>query len=180
MYNITRSDTLGFTWFVIPKTGSRSLYSLLRPQVSKTRYDILPEPADLNTDFWFTIVRHPLDRLVSGWANKVQTGRLYQDYQNRPFKDFVDFVCNQDAYSLDIHFRPQHLMLPAQRLDFVGRHENYANDIGVILKRVGVKPPKELPRLNTSVRGSWRAYYTKADLRKATGYYVNDFWELGY
>ena len=182
MYNITRSTQQDFTWYVIPKTGSRTLYSLL-PGIEKTKYDILPEKEDLQTGFHFTMVRHPLDRLVSGWASKVKTGRLYKDYQNRPFSDFVDFVCSQPAPELDIHFRPQHLMLPPG-LDFIGYYEHYKRDAKTILDRVGVIAPPDIglrfPRLNASQRGQWRKYYSLKDLKAATGYYVNDFWELGY
>jgi hypothetical protein len=121
--------------------------------------------------FKFTIVRHPLRRLVSAYLNKVVhtkscAARLIRNSQIRTgvlrwdtirnlwsgppaidtersltFREFVLQLTLESPYRVDPHFRAQSKLLAGLRLDFVGRLEQLDAHFGVVQKHLGIDAP---------------------------------------
>ena len=107
----------------------------------------------------FSFVRDPWDRLFSCYRNKIydpprffsksnpyhnEKGefkdfiRRYGDigFRNMQFEDFVNFVVKIPDHLCDPHFLPQHYFFEIEKLDFLGRFENFQSDICTVLKKV--------------------------------------------
>jgi hypothetical protein len=115
--------------------------------------------------FSFAFVRNPWSRVVSAYVNKFLSlnctsavvvqrvrGGLWQRQQvdslGITFRDFLYFLAEQDPATFDEHWRPQHLYLQEQRLDFLGRFESLQADFAVIQRRLGIETP--LPQHNVT------------------------------
>jgi hypothetical protein len=129
--------------------------------------------------FKFTFVRHPMDRFLSAY-------RYYLAYHNYKgsVEEFAKEALNphmplEDYRSIKHHTFPQtHPLNCLQHADFVGRFENYAEDLEKILKTVGKKPPAQLPHKHkTEPAPICIPEETKQALIE---YYAEDFEELGY
>ena len=109
----------------------------------------------------FSFVRNPWDRLFSCYKNKIydpprffpksnayhnEKGefkdfiRRYGDlgFRNMEFEDFVDFVVEIPDHLCDPHFLPQHYFLDIERINFLGRFENFRSDILKVLEKISV------------------------------------------
>lgn len=101
------------TWIRIPKVASTSILQVANKHnlfdnfvkgkinyghgLSISRYLELPQ-----SDFVFTIIRNPLDRLTSAYFNRVCNGRLLSDL----YKPFVKLlmICSIIIYDHNIYF----------------------------------------------------------------------------
>lgn len=165
--NATYSAALGFVWFRVAKTGTRSVLHLLTSLVPDLRStDTWKEvPADLRELLrdgaaTFTIVRDPWRRLASAWLDKLaddgggdphrllarnrriaHLGRLSADEVRAATTDFGAFVrtlSGSDLYASDVHFAPQSEILGRVEPDVVGRFEHFESDLRTILHRIGL------------------------------------------
>ena len=101
-------------------------------------YEEMKSIADIRytEDFFkFTFVRNPWDRLLSEYSMSNQL-----DINN--FKQFVTRTARIVQHRLKIkggncHLRPQ-IEFISDDLDFVGRFENYVEDVKNVLRRLGV------------------------------------------
>ncbi len=107
----------------------------------------------------FSFVRNPWDRLFSCYKNKVydpprffpksnpyydEKGefkdfiRRYGDlkFKDMQFEDFVDFVAKIPDHRCDPHFLPQHYFFELEKLDFLGRFENFQPDMQTVLQKI--------------------------------------------
>lgn len=141
----------------IPKTGGTSIERVLglSPCHERAAYYAAPR---------FTVVRHPLDRLVSGWAF-VSKRREIDPRINVPQ---LELLMKQGH----LVFQPQHLWFDAP-IDLVLRFERLAEDFA----QVSDVP---LPHENASERKpGWD--HLPADVRElAVRYYAQDFKQFGY
>ena len=126
--------------------------------------------------FKFTIVRHPLSRLVSAYLNKIvgaksaarrvirnsqlRNGHLglhvawgwlrgkpfFDAERSLTFREFAQQVARENQDRIDPHFRPQSRLLQGIELDFVGRLENIHSDFEFVRRRLGIAAP--LPESN--------------------------------
>lgn len=131
-------------------------------------------------------VRHPLDRLVSAWADKTSednsTGRLRDlgFYEGMPFGEFVYHAHEDDRYEEDLHLQPQSRYIWHQRrfcFDFVGRFERLEEDwnwLSMIFKLPA------LPIENKSNRTPWQDYYDRETIDLAYKMYGCDLDMFGY
>ena len=67
----------------------------------------------------------------------------------RDFDQFVAWLLDQDPAAINIHFRPQSFLVPAE-VDFIGRTETLAHDLGAVLSRIGLQADRKIPRKNAS------------------------------
>ena len=107
----------------------------------------------------FSFVRNPWDRLFSCYKNKIydpprffpKSNSYYNKrgefkdfikrygnigFRNMQFGDFVDFVVKTPDHLCDPHFLPQHYFFEIEKLDFLGRFENFEADLLTVLEKV--------------------------------------------
>ena len=122
----------------------------------------LPKPSSLGwprvremlsgSAYRFTFVRHPVDRLLSAYNDKILIDRnfdfaglvlqhlgLPQD-RDVTLPLFIDYLELCDPLEMDRHWRPQHfnLMHGLVEYDFVGRVETLERDMRIVAKEAGL------------------------------------------
>jgi hypothetical protein len=147
--------------------------SLFKTRCFELFYGTLEMVKELFPDYFtFTVVRNPLDRMVSNWSmftqkkNRVQ---LLSDLTGRNVEgmDFAEF-CNITRQYHNHHWEPQMAYIPQDTtgrpdVEFIARLENFASDWSSIAARLG--EDATMSRENASIRGDYREYMT-ADTRK--------------
>jgi hypothetical protein len=115
--------------------------------------------AELTGYFKFTIVRNPYTRVLSAYLNKIVGGKKLA-YMGRSrgegappsFADFLAYLA-RDGLHANAHWTPQAalLLLPRERLDFVGRVERLNEDLQLVVTKLapssaaavaGAAPPR--------------------------------------
>ena len=188
----------------VPKTGGKSVLAAFGLPTLGVHYDgsltHIEEPfgyrqlrierkQHLTDYFCFTIVRDPLDRLVSaffyldgGGCNSLDTA--YRDQKLRVYKgEFLDFVEDLENHIEQDHFKPQAWwitdtegnLLP----DFIGRYENLQADFAGIARHIGLAL-KPLAHLNASCRPAVKILYSEHVRQKVAEIYADDYRLLGY
>lgn len=178
----------------LPKTAGTSVSRQLG--LSKSRHIPAEEyqitnPRKFETYFKLAFVRNPFDRLVSSYAFLKDGGMNADDarFAERkviPFESFEHFLTEGFARDAEtrawVHFRPQTEFIcdAAGRnlMDFTGRFERIAEDYAVIAARLGA--PADLPLLNRSTRGDYRALYSPTTRQIARRHFAADLALLGY
>ncbi|MCC5997356.1 MAG: sulfotransferase family 2 domain-containing protein [Oceanicaulis sp.] len=168
----------------IPKTGGSSI----RHGLWASRYEgpVFGEmPDDWRGYFKFAFVRHPLDRLVSAWADFSQM----RNFRNS-IDSFLDIVVDEtviyDERRKTLAERIRHHTIAQthpfnclSHADYVGRYETYLDDLRMILDRVGM-PQVSVPHLRKTDHGGWKAHLNGKTLDRAVAYFDQDFELLGY
>lgn len=168
----------------LPKTGG----STVRLGIWASRYDgptfgAIPEAWSMY--FKFAFVRHPLDRLISAWADFCQLRNF-----NGSIGSFLDIVVDESiiyderrktmAERIRHHTIPQtHPFNCLSHADFIGRYEQYQDDLNTVLKRMDMAA-SALPHLRKTTHGGWRKHLSGRDLERALAFYDQDFEALGY
>lgn len=95
--------------------------------------------------FRFAFVRNPYPRAVSGYLDKIASGRKprFAKWLGLPpdvsFLDFLRRISEQDVDAMNRHWRPQSaLVSPKVKLDFLGRFEQFNEDFAKVLDRLGI------------------------------------------
>lgn len=135
-------------------------------------------------DMVFTFVRHPGSRMLSAWREKVTTG--YSQKMGCPLPttaspmEFITWITTQDPRTLNIHFKPQHLILEGYKekpaIRFIGKVESIQTDWRFlsehfhlpILQRSNESGAVRMP----SIPGAF--FHTAYD------YYKQDYLDFGY
>lgn len=135
--------------------------------------------------FTFAFVRNPWDRLVSLYhylkahmANAaVREAQPDMAALIDRASDFTAFVSLSQVIGNDL----SKLLLDERGsllVDFVGRFERMEEDLAHVSRRIGVS--LALPRLNGSVHGNYREYYTSATRALVAKRYALDIETFGY
>lgn len=145
----------------IPKTGGTSIthgcnFPRPNPQANiKKHYRLRTIKEKLDPTFWeqafkFIFVRNPWDRVFSHYRFRLR--------KNRVKAEFVDSFKLWLAYNLtgeikDNMLNPQYDWIQSggivEKIDFVGRFENYENDFNRLTKILGIEI--NLPHVNSSL-----------------------------
>ncbi|KPA18984.1 Carbohydrate sulfotransferase, 8-13 [Candidatus Magnetomorum sp. HK-1] len=127
--------------------------------------------------FKFAFIRNPWDRLVSWYYMCVQKPENYKRlYIKNNFKDFSDFLINgtkglaqRCSYNqVDFITNNDGEII----LDFIGRFENYNNDIKKISSQLGVE--LDVLNFNKSEHEHYRNYYTEKTKKIVEDRFMND------
>ncbi len=160
--------------------------------------------------FRFGFVRNPYDRLLSAYKDKIlapqkspdkrnyvpvackikakMTGRKSNeiDLDDTPvsFGEFVEFVSKQRSFDMDRHWFHQHLTMwqPYCQFHFVGRFENFSNDLAKVLETIGA-PAQLVKSAGSKDNASFKAKQKFYDARLAEMTYLTfskDFETYGY
>jgi hypothetical protein len=178
--------------------------------------------------FKFTFVRHPLTRLVSAYLDKVVPAKstaqeLIRNFQRRlpetpwwqrlaiempidaerslTFREMVEQLLREPRQRLDVHFRPQSLLLAGLPLDFVGRVENITEEFAAVQQRLGTCVPLGHKKQQSyagqpageyvadwpaaafrsgKAHPHWRRFYPPELVAAVVDYYSDDFSRFGY
>lgn len=160
-YNFTVSHRYRFIWFRNAKVATRSILNYLvelHPDESELLIaSRIPYPTAAFADYFkFGLVRHPLDRFISAWQDKVIRENHYKfdratRKQMRTIENFAQWVAGKDLRSrhTDRHLALQSRMLDLNQIDHVGRLETFDEDFAEICRIVGM-PVRTLERHNRS------------------------------
>lgn len=174
--------------------GQDVAFALVPKVAASSIRRILPKPTERMTAqqaqddgcFVVAFVRHPLDRLVSAWADKCQPGGMTPRLKTLGFfegMDFPAFVSHAAQHrDSDHHLRCQaDFLMAGERLcvDYLGRFERLDQDWARVQAMFGLA---DLPHRNKSPRrGRWQRYYRHRELRiQAEKMYHRDLVLLGY
>lgn len=169
----------------VPKTGGSSI----RNGIWQGRYEgpaFGEVPVSWAGLFKFAFCRHPLDRLVSAWADFTQhrrSGLSIDQFVDVVLDDCVDFGPSRstEAERIRHHTIPQtHPFNCLGEADVICRYENYANDLAAVLNQLSLEHPEQLPEMRKTQRGHWSEYLSGTTLEKCISFYRDDFRELGY
>jgi Sulfotransferase family len=181
---ICASEQCKFAYFVVPKTGSRSVIYLLRQHLDHTVDEA--HNAHYNGSRWkgyfkFAFVRNPWDRLVSCYMDKAKTA-IYlplRECWEMTFEEFVEWLERQDLLDADIHIRPQISFVPTEEINYIARFENFNEDILYIFWRLGVKD-FWIPRWNATTHGHYSTFYSDRTRDIVGRIYQQDIEAFGY
>ena len=179
----------------IPKTGGASIrHGLFKSNYLGPRYGAMPP--EWRGKFAFCFVRNPFDRLISAWkmftTGMERTRWTYPEDGDRTLSlsSFLDIVTDESAGNalarktfnekIRHHTIPQtHPLNNLADADFVGRFENFSDDLARIFVRIGMDMGP-LPHLNRAVRKGYRTYFKDETRTRAEEFYAEDLAELGY
>jgi hypothetical protein len=142
----------------------------------------------------FTLVRHPLDRLASCWASKIDgrnadagLGSKFRELggfaPHMPFSDFVRRTAEIPDWKAEGHFRSQASYLVDGRrglvADTVLRFEELPECLHTYLTSRGAQHV-EVPHLLQSSRPSWQSMYDAETEELARERFADDLTLFGY
>lgn len=157
-----------------PKVASDGIARAMQnlPGFSRERVD------DPGPEFRFGVVRHPLARLVSGWAYFCKDGRLHNQQQMRQigYREHMTF----DAFlgvALAHHWMNQHTrkqvdFIGSQPFDRLARLENMSAEWAALRERFPVL--RDIGHQNRSTHGAWKTYYCAETASRAEMIYADD------
>ena len=193
-YTITKSKEGKYAWFQIAKNATRTTVNYLNEntnvdfgfplQVDKDHGYGKPYDSEYDDYFKFTIVRNPWDRLLSFYYNKLHDQDLYKTKFSSfsgctSFEDFIYALESRNLKRCNGHFKLQTEMFPQDKIDFIGKFENFATDFNIICGELGI-PRQELPHRNKSNHKYYTKYYNTDMSSLVAEKYANDIEIFGY
>lgn len=185
-YNVTVSHSHTFIWFRVAKVGTRTTLTTLRESEATLA---LEHSSNLMIPDWLApnytrvaFVRHPIERFVSAWQNRVMRANAY-DFDDetrekmRNLTNFIDWFAEQDPATCDRHLRLQTRLIPEKGLDLLGRMETFEEDLDQFLRMVGLTRETKHHR-NQSKKE--KPQLASADLQRLTEIYAPDLERFGY
>ena len=150
VHNLTICRQARFVWFRNAKVATRTIQAFLDehyPEGLMVLSEVPYPTAEFADYFKFGFVRHPLDRFISAWQNKVcDTNHFHFNPEKRErmqsIERFAAWVARQDVDDLattDRHIVRQTRLIDLGQVDFVGRMETFARDFGVVCERLGLR-----------------------------------------
>ena len=148
-------------------------------------------PEKYNNFFWFTFVRNPYDRLVSGWYDKIVDNKVEAVIEHAhpgvfsPGMTFPDFVRQLETIPderTNGHFHSQTGLIKNniadKNLHYIARVENFAVDWAALASHLMISPKSVW--LNAKNRNHYRTYYNQETLDIVTKRFQNDLDTFGY
>ena len=190
-YYLTISHRHRFVWFRVAKVGTRTVLGHFDEHAvhldvtrARTRY-----PTAVFADYVkFAFVRHPVDRFLSAWQDKVVEHNYYgfdepTHAEMQSVEAFAEWTAGHDL--ADIRAVDQHLALQCRlvdlgQVDLLGRLETFDRDFSRILRAVGLPDAQSAPRNVTGQRRPTRLGLPAALQARLTELYRQDFELLGY
>lgn len=169
-----------FIFIQIPKTGSSSIKSLLRPFVQNGYSDVRRHadyseiaryyPNESIEYFKFAFTRNPWDRLLSFYFFRKKRGRIVNKLT---FKDFL-------LTSGGLVRKPQYDFIhQLNNYSFVGKFENLQQDFNTVCDKIEI-PRQQLPHKNKTKHKHYTEYYDEETKQIVAQKYAKDIEYLGY
>ncbi|MGA8846305.1 MAG: sulfotransferase family protein [Nocardioides sp.] len=190
-YNLTISHAHRFLWFRVAKVGTRTMLSHFErtgveldvEHAMRIRYPV----AAFDDYYKFAFVRHPLDRFVSAWRDKVvgfnyfgfEPDELQRMQQIEAFAQWVAAQDLEDPALIDQHLVLQSRAVDLTQVDHLGRLESFAEDFAVVCRRLGLPEPVAEDRRNQTAHLG-RPEVSDEVREQVADLYRLDFQVLGY
>lgn len=170
-------------YFEVRKTGTRTMHHLLQESFEldiPIQYAASYDGEAFKEHFKFAFVRNPWDRVVSAYSHGVVHGYgPFCECWGKSFEEFVDYLDEIGVRAADTHVRLQCLTFPVDEVDFIGRFENFEEDVREIFRRLGVEEI-EVPCLNAHAHDHYRTYYDDRTREIIGRLYAEDIERFGY
>jgi hypothetical protein len=191
-YNITVSHCHRFVWFRNAKVGTRTILGFLDDQqvddrllvLSRTQYPT----AAFAGYFKFGFVRHPLDRFISAWQDKVHQQNHFRFdpatwERMKTIENFAAWVAEQDLRDLattDRHIALQTRLIDLTQVDYVGRMETFAADFSTVCSTIGLEWTEPVRQNQSRSQGVSRDNASQELRSIVEEHYRRDYQVLGY
>jgi len=191
------NEAAGYAYVNIAKAGCTAVKTAIAEQAGVPfevvqwekpwKVPVSQIPAGL---FVFTVVRHPMARLVSCWADYVQNPRVaevrhnpeFRPLEDMPFPEFTQYV--RTAREPNLHYAPQWPQLHVDGkliVDRIIKLEEIEQRWPELQQEFGLPDlPTDEDGRRPSKHEPWPTYYTDGLRRRAVRYYRSDFRHLGY
>jgi len=183
LFNITASNQHQFIWFRVAKVGTRTILDILEKhsELTISGYSVPFEAKKSKNYFKFAFVRNPWDRVVSCYHKQVVTkiNPHYHACWDKDFDFFIDFIASQNLTRCDVHIKQQTALIPLKDVDFIGRFENFEEDLRYVLAAIGLSHA-EIAHKNKSEHKHYSEYYTKRTQDIIYKKYRKDIKTFGY
>ena len=185
-----------YVFLHIPRTGGTIIEKKLREKYSQDYYgedkiglskqhytlDKLISNKDKNNIFVFTFVRNPFDRILSSYLNYTINNTPDFDKYIDMVKNVVEnklYLCEGAINTNDIsHYTPMTTMIGNYKLDFIGKFENYENDIKKLSE---ISEMKNLNEIKINKRNiDYRKFYNERNKKIISELYKDDLKEFNY
>lgn len=150
--------------------------------------------------FVFAFTRHPYERLVSAYRDKVlrSQGRFWESYRRSirdlnglqsgetiSFSAFVNYVEGMPDRKRDIHWRSQALLLRPDviKYSFLGKFDNFQEDLSRVLDVLGIDyglVPEGAVNSTSEFSGAEADASLLAEKQRVRGLYEIDYATFGY
>lgn len=179
-----------------PKTGGTTLRKLFMADGGFDGPLTGQLPDDWAQEFSFGFVRNPFDRLVSAWKmfslgiddtgwrvpEDLEAGMDLLSFMHIAFDESIPY-CIGTRYGkgrIRNHTLPQtHEVYSLAQAKFIGRFENYNDDVNTIFAHLGLAS-RTLPKRNVSKRGPYQKYFNDQTRAMAEAFYAEDLKIFGY
>lgn len=146
----------------------------------------IPDFAQL---FSFGFVRNPWDRILSEYLYRVENDSFHyvECCAKATFEHYLMQISQLDIAHMP-HARINHvynqydfLMEDGQQaVNFIGRFENFEEDLRAVLNKIGLDPSIEIPKLNATKHRHYRNYYSDETRLLVERMYAKDIQTFGY
>lgn len=191
-YNLTISHGHRFIWFRVAKVATRTILNHFATHDVALDVDHamrLRYPTALFDDYFkFAFVRHPLDRFISAWNDKVVDSNHFGfDPQTlarmQTVEEFARWTAQLDLSRLpetNHHLALQSRLVDLSQIDYLGRLETFDQDFALICSHVGVPAQRAVAR-NQSRPGAAGRDAASEELRSMVAeMYRRDYQVFGY
>lgn len=180
-----------------PKTGGSTIKGYVWPDNEKYLQGFIPQ--EYNNKFKFAFVRNPYDRFISAWRFCIATARFKTSFLDNPQLFFKLVYTNTKPYIWPHsniydangkyyqtwarhHAGPQSdPFYMVERADFIGRFENFQEDLNKVCDIVGIKRIITLPKINSTEHLHYSEYFKDKEFaERVAEYYKEDFERFGY
>lgn len=176
-----------FIWFRVAKVGSTTIKTIFNKNHLHVNFTTIPFTKSLgqyHDYFKFAFVRNPWDRVVSCYCQKVENKNpswkfYYGECFDKGFDYFVDFINRKDLITADRHIRLQTSLIPLDNIDFIGRLENFEDDLQHVLSVIGLSV-RDIPKKNPSNHLHYSRYYNERTKEIIRQKYQADVEAFGY
>ena len=178
-----------------------------REEMNHLKFHTYLKPSDLSDKdvsaiqdcFSFTICREPVSRLLSAYKDKVMDRSNHEHrcevarFLGRAidaeigFDEFLDFIESENGLKVNYHWAPQAslLALPPEKLSFIGRMENLAEDLAFVVRSIFGDDREVInwsPHSTGAESGSqtFRTPLTRVQKARISVLYRQDFEVFGY
>lgn len=145
-YYLSFSFSNKIVWYRVAKVATRSLDSFIKENSDPNSYLYSSKvgyfPSMYRGYHKIAFVRHPVDRLLSAWRDKV-CDRNYFNFDedvHRSMMDldnFIAWVEGLDTENCDEHICAQHVLIDMKHVDFIGRMETMESSMKELAELVG-------------------------------------------
>ncbi len=139
-----------------------------------------------NSYFKFAFVRNPWDRSYSDYAfvkDFANVNGSFKDYLNKEGGFQSIFTDNTNENYLGDHVIPQSDFINIDgdyKLDFLGRFENFKNDIQFVLKTLSIDEQFDQFRNSSKRKKDYSLFYTNSNIKRVSELYSIDISNFNY